>query len=147
MLTSAVLPGWKLTKDTVNMRLPGCINIKPASLTSSLRHFRHSIGDTHKWLLVSSCQVQGKGQPPQNANIKDEKTVTAGFFKDFIYLILERGDGREKERERNIDVREKYLSGASRTSPNQGLNLQLKHMLQPRIEPATLCSAGWHPAK
>ena len=26
------------------------------------------------------------------------------FFKDFIYLFLERGGGREKERERNIDV-------------------------------------------
>ena len=25
------------------------------------------------------------------------------FFKDFIYLFLERGEGREKERERNID--------------------------------------------
>ena len=24
--------------------------------------------------------------------------------KDFIYLLLERGEGREKERERNIDV-------------------------------------------
>ena len=26
------------------------------------------------------------------------------FFKDFIYLFLERGEGREKERERNIIV-------------------------------------------
>ena len=26
------------------------------------------------------------------------------FFKDFIYLFLERGEGREKERERNISV-------------------------------------------
>ena len=30
------------------------------------------------------------------------------YFKDFIYLFLERGEGREKERERNIDVREKH---------------------------------------
>ena len=27
-----------------------------------------------------------------------------GFFKDFIYLFLERGGGREEERERNISV-------------------------------------------
>ena len=27
-----------------------------------------------------------------------------GFFKDFIYLFLERGEGREKERERNINM-------------------------------------------
>ena len=26
------------------------------------------------------------------------------YFKDFIYLLSERGEGREKERERNIDV-------------------------------------------
>ena len=26
------------------------------------------------------------------------------FFKDFIYLFLDRGEGREKERERNINV-------------------------------------------
>ena len=26
------------------------------------------------------------------------------FFKDFIYLLLERVEGREKERERNISV-------------------------------------------
>ena len=26
------------------------------------------------------------------------------FFKDFIYLYLERGEGREKERKRNINV-------------------------------------------
>ena len=28
------------------------------------------------------------------------------FLKDFIYLFSERREGREKERERNIDVRE-----------------------------------------
>ena len=26
------------------------------------------------------------------------------FFKDFVYLFLERGEGREKEREKNINV-------------------------------------------
>ena len=26
------------------------------------------------------------------------------FFKDFMYFFLERGEGREKERERNINV-------------------------------------------
>ena len=28
----------------------------------------------------------------------------SSFLKDFIYLLLERGEGREKERERNMDV-------------------------------------------
>ena len=31
------------------------------------------------------------------------------FFKDFIYLFLVRGGGREKERKRNIDVQEKNI--------------------------------------
>ena len=32
------------------------------------------------------------------------KTLGPYFFKDFIYLFLERGEGREKEREKNINV-------------------------------------------
>ena len=41
-----------------------------------------------------------------------------------VYLFLERGEGREKERERNIDVWEKHPSFASHTSPNWGPGLQ-----------------------
>ena len=36
-------------------------------------------------------------------------------FKDFIYLFSERGEGREEEREKNIDVQEKHPLVASRT--------------------------------
>ena len=32
------------------------------------------------------------------------KTLASFFFKDFIYLFLESWEGREKERERNINV-------------------------------------------
>ena len=32
------------------------------------------------------------------------KLVTFFFLKDFIYLFLEREEGREKERERNVNV-------------------------------------------
>ena len=32
------------------------------------------------------------------------------FFKDFIYLFLERGEEREKKRERNINMGEKHQS-------------------------------------
>ena len=42
------------------------------------------------------------------------------FLKGFINLFLERGEGREKERERNISVREKHQSVASHVSPDQG---------------------------
>ena len=50
------------------------------------------------------------------------------LFKDFIYLFLERGEGREKVMGRNIDVQEKYRLLASRTHGNQGLNLQPRHV-------------------
>ena len=39
------------------------------------------------------------------------------FFLDFIYLFLESGKGREKEREKNIHVWEKHPSIASRMPP------------------------------
>ena len=35
------------------------------------------------------------------------------LIKDFIYVFLERGEEREKERKRNTDVREKQWSAAS----------------------------------
>ena len=46
------------------------------------------------------------------------------FFKDFVYVcmyvcILERGEGREKERERNIHMREKHQSVASHMPPTR----------------------------
>ena len=49
----------------------------------------------------------------------------------FIYLFIylsERGEGREKERERNIDVREKHQLGASHTCSNWGQNPQSRHV-------------------
>ena len=52
--------------------------------------------------LKYSCLFQGRpiaGPKPFSAN-----KFSLFFFKDFIYLLLERGEGREKERERNISV-------------------------------------------
>ena len=43
-------------------------------------------------------------------------------------LILERDEGREKERERNIDVREKHSSAASCMYPDLRQNPQPKHV-------------------
>ena len=42
----------------------------------------------------------------KNKERKGLQICRAFFFllKDFIYLFLERGEGREKERERNINV-------------------------------------------
>ena len=44
-------------------------------------------------------------------------------LKDFIYLFLEGGEEKKKERERSMDVREKYLY-----VPQQGWNLQPRHV-------------------
>ena len=43
-------------------------------------------------------------------------------------LILQRGEWREKETERNINVREKHQLVATHTCPNQGLNPQPRHV-------------------
>ena len=39
------------------------------------------------------------------------------FFKDFIYLFFREREGRKKERERNLSVRDKYRLVASCTHP------------------------------
>ena len=46
----------------------------------------------------------------------------------FYLLILERGEGREKENETNIDVREKHQSPVSHTHPDRGTNPQPRHV-------------------
>ena len=64
-----------------------------------------------------------------------------GLFKE-CYLFLERGEWRERERERNINVREKYWSAASHRDPDQGPG----HAAWPGIKLATFCFAGRCPA-
>ena len=54
-------------------------------------------------------------------------TISLLFFKGFIYLLLERGEGKEKERRRNIDLQEKYQLVASCVPPIKGLGLQPRH--------------------
>ena len=54
-----------------------------------------------------------------NIFIKDAKEANSFLFKDFIYLFLERGEGREKERKETL-MWEKLQLVASRTRPNRG---------------------------
>ena len=58
-------------------------------------------------------------------------------------LILERGEGRKRERERNTDVREKHRRVAIHTHPDRGPNLQPKHVPWPEIAPMTFQFKGW----
>ena len=60
--------------------------------------------------------------------------------KDFIYSLIE-GEGREKERERNIEVREKYQSVASRMCPNYNPGM----CPEQEMKPATFRFVEWHP--
>ena len=63
------------------------------------------------------------------------------IYKDFIYLFLERGEGRETERKRNIVVWEiDYLSH----TPNPGPGPQPRHVSWLGIEPATFKFSGLH---
>ena len=60
------------------------------------------------------------------------------LFKDFIYLFLERGEGRERERKRNINA---WLP---LEYPLQGPGLQPRHVPWLGIQLATLWSASLH---
>ena len=66
------------------------------------------------------------------------------FLKSFIYLFLEIGEEREKEREKKICVKAKHHLVSSWTCPNQGPGPQPRHVPWPGIEPATFHFVGWH---
>ena len=71
-------------------------------------------------------------------------------FEDFIYLLLERGEGRGKERERNIYLREKHWLPLARTltwEQTQNLGMYPRNRRnRPGLEAVTLCFVGQYPA-
>ena len=74
------------------------------------------------------------GQVPRSQKSFLGKKENFLFKEEFIYLFLERGEGREK----NIDVRENHRWLAS-----QGPNLQARHVPWPGINPMAFLFAGW----
>ena len=66
------------------------------------------------------------------------------FFLDFMYLFLDRGEGREIERERNISVRDIHQSAAFCMPPTGDQALQPRHVPQPGIEPVAFQFTGRH---
>ena len=62
--------------------------------------------------------------------------IITPFFKDFIYLFLERGEGREKRKE--------PMYGSLSHAPYWGPGPQPRHVPWLGIQPATLWFAGWH---
>ena len=64
----------------------------------------------------------------------------------FIYLfILETGEVKEKERERNMDMKEKHQSVVSLACPDQEPNLKPRHVPQPEIKQTTFHWRGLAP--
>ena len=54
---------------------------------------------------------------PDKKKLKELIITKPLYFLNFIYLFLERGEGKEKDRERNISVGETHGSVASHTLP------------------------------
>ena len=68
-------------------------------------------GSTKKVLLMSHTQYQGNHYYYFSFTAISLKVFFKNFLKIFIYLFLERGEGKEKKRERrNIAVGGKHLS-------------------------------------
>ena len=65
-------------------------------------------------------------------------------FKDFIHLLLERWEGKEKERERNINVREKLWLVICHTCPEWGPNPQSRQEPWLGITMVTFHFVRWH---
>ena len=61
------------------------------------------------------------------AGITCSQGIPPEIFKDFIYLFLERGERRDKEREINIDVWDTSISYLMHT-PNRGPGPQPRHV-------------------
>ena len=59
--------------------------------------------NAHQWSLLPSASVPQKSLP-QSIFLNNCKETLNLFIKYFIYLFVERGEGREKERERNINL-------------------------------------------
>ena len=63
------------------------------------------------------------------------------FFKDFIYLYLDRGERREREGEKHPCTRETSIDCLSHAH-SQGPGPQPRHVPQPGIKPVTSWFAG-----
>ena len=99
----------------------------------------------YSWKIQTTLQILliGKVQCLYN-NITKMVALTwnlYNFFEDFIYFFLERGEEREKERERNINVWE--IPGCFLHTPNWGPGLKPRHVPWLGIEPATFRFTGW----
>ena len=157
--------------------------LRPRLGSHAMLFLPHSIGQRNpiasqikesenKPLLGGSCtKLHCKDMCLQRCNkmfnhlCKQETRISRYLFwqffpQIFIYLLLERGEGREREKERNSNVQEIHRLVAPRIPPagdlaqnpgmcpdwesNWRLGPQLRHVPWPGMEPATIWFPGWY---
>ena len=99
----------------------GCSSL----LSATYRRASPSLGRLLSWPELPPFSLHGY------YSIRWARDLSHGlllYLKDFIYVFLERGEGREKQRERNIDVWKKHQLVASHACPNRRPGPQPRHV-------------------
>ena len=78
-----------------------------------------------------------------HSGVTDVPGIFLFYFLQILFIIFRRRNGREKERERNINIRNTGMCLAN--CPVLGLNLRLRHVPWLGIELLTLCFVGQYP--
>ena len=108
----------------------------PSVFAFSLIHFHSDLCSIHFWHIVF----------PQYHSQIIQECFKIHLLKNILFIyFLEREEGREKEKERNSDVREKHRLVASRMHTIRGLNLQPRHVPWLGTKPATFSFVRWCP--
>ena len=102
---------WELSPSTTFLRVGVC---SPPSMLRAWLDRPRCVHTELVDILTGSPAHRGISPRPQ-AQVEGRNLLFILFFKKRFYLCLERGEGREKDRERNIYVHE--ISVASRTPP------------------------------
>ena len=102
----------------------------PMTSASQPKTTRNKLAIQQSWVLThsmrdNSCQRNSGAAPNKGAELSQDSGGEGWSLNKFIYLFLEREEGRE----RNIDVQEKHLLAASCT------HLDLEPDMQPRHVP------------
>ena len=107
--------------------------------------------------LLSPWKSSTPQSPPRGLESTLPNACWCWYFGHFLwnmhvfvflrfYLFLEKGEGRDKKRDRNVDVREKHRLVASCTSPDWEPNPKPRCVPWLEIELVTFHFAGWCPA-
>ena len=102
---------------------------------------RHSETPSPRRYKPPGPQVSATSVPSSTLRFLCHDLFLPFLFKNHLCIFLERREGREKERERNIYVREKHQLVASRVHPDWGPNWRT-FALQNDTQPTEPCRSG-----